>query len=79
MKQIRGNPLFGHRDPGHFEIFRTWLRELGGKFELYRDLSEKKPYTGRRDPDKRVRQYDLDDKKYGMDPKTGTIWRRRSA
>ena len=32
--------------------------------------------AGRRDPGKHPRAYALDDKKYGMDPKTGAIWRR---
>ena len=76
MKSITGNPLFGRRDPGLFEIFRLWLRELGGTFEPYRDLEERKSYTGRRDKDCQPRPYELDNDKYGMDPKTGTIWRR---
>ena len=35
-----------------------------------------KPRTGRRDADKKPRFYELDPKKYGMDPRTGSIWRR---
>ena len=64
------------RDPNLFHIWLTWLRELGGTYEPIRDLDEKKPYTGRRLEDKKPRQYELDDKKYGMDPTTGAIWRR---
>ena len=66
------------KDPQLFEVWRQWLRDLGGTYEPMRDLSEKKPYTGRRDQDTKPRTYELDDKLYGMDPKTGTIWRRPS-
>lgn len=76
MRPIYGNPLFGRRDPGLFEIWRLWARELGLTFEPYHDLEERKPYTGRRDKDRQPRFYELDNDKYGMDPKTGAIWRR---
>ena len=71
-----GSLLSYRRDPSLFHIWLQWLRELGGQFEVYRDLSERKPPTGRRDPDRKPRSYKLDNKKYGMDPNTGTIWRR---
>lgn len=76
MKQDLSIPRFMGRDPNLFHIWLSWLRDLGGTFEPLRDLSEKKPPTGRRNPDIKPGQYDLDDKKYGMDPKTGAIWRR---
>ena len=64
------------RDPAAFEIWRGWLADLGGTFHPVVNLDEPKPPTGRRDPDRKPRQYELDDTKYGMDPRTGTIWRR---
>ena len=79
MRRDLSIPPFTGRDENLFHVWLSWLTDLKGTFVPYRDTEEKKPYTGRRDPDKRSRQYDLDDKKYGMDPKTGTIWRRRSA
>ena len=60
-----------------FDLWLTWLKDLGGTFEPYRDLEEHKIPTGRRDPDRKPREYPLDDEKYGQDPKTGTIWRRQ--
>ena len=57
-----------------FHIFLEWLRSLGGTFEPVRNLDEPKLPTGRRA--NRPNQYELDNEKYGMDPKTGTIWRR---
>ena len=74
--KIQGSPLSGRRDPGLFHIWLSWAKDLGLTFEPYRDLSETKEPTGGRDPDKHPRAYALDDKKYGMDPKTGAIWRR---
>ena len=41
------------RDPNLFHTWLSWLRDLGGTYEPVRDLDEKKPYTGRRDPDKK--------------------------
>ena len=75
-KPLYTSPLSGRRDPGLFDLWLQWSKDLGLTFEPYRDLSEKKEPTGRRDPDKHPRAYALDDKKYGMDPKTGAIWRR---
>ena len=76
MRPVYQSPLSGRRDPSLFAIWLQWARDLGLTFTPYRDIEEKKPYTGWRDPFKRPRRYPLDDKKYGMDPKTGTIWRR---
>ena len=60
-----------------FEMWRGWLADLGGHLEPVRDFEERKQHTdGRRNQDIKPREYPLDDKKYGMDPKTGTIWRR---
>ena len=67
-----GSPLFGQRDPNLFPVWLGWLRELGGDYEPIRDLEEKKPYTGRRDPDKRPRQYELGDK-YGINSNGSVI------
>lgn len=64
------SPLIGQN------IWLSWLRDLGGTFNPVHNLDEPKVPTGRRDPDKKPRRYELDDEKYGMDPKTGTIWRR---
>jgi hypothetical protein len=60
------------RDPNLFHVWLGWLRELGGACEPIRDLEEKKPYTGRRDSDKRPRQYELGDK-YGINPNGSVI------
>jgi hypothetical protein len=55
-----------------FHIFLSWLRDLGGTFEPVRDLSEKKPLTGRRDPDRKPRQYVIgthdQSRQYGIKP-----------
>lgn len=40
-------------------LWMSWLKDLGGSYEPVRDLSEPKPPTGRRDPDKKPRQYEL--------------------
>lgn len=61
-----------------FEIWRGWIRDLGGTYEPVRDLSEPKPVTGRRDPDTKPRWYPLNDEVYGQDPRTGAIWRREN-
>ena len=47
------------RDPNLFHVWLQWLRDLGGTYEPMRDLSEPKPPTGRRDPDKKPRQYEI--------------------
>ena len=47
------------RDPRAYEIWISWLRDLGGSYTPMRDLSEKKEPTGRRDLDKKPRQYEL--------------------
>jgi hypothetical protein len=73
LKSWQKNPLTGLQDK--FWIFLDILSELGGTYiPLWSEPSTKR--TGRRDPDIKPRQYELDDHKYGMDPKTGTIWRR---
>lgn len=64
------------RDKNLFEIWRGWLHDLGGQYIPVYNLDEPKPPTGRRDPDRKPRQYSLSNEKYGKDPKTGTIWRR---
>lgn len=65
------------RDENLFHIWLGWLKDLGGTFEPVRNLEDRKtPASGRRDKDRQPRQYELDNDKYGMDPKTGTIWRR---
>ena len=43
--------------PNLFHLWLQWLKDLGGEFIPVRDLSEPKPRTGRRDPDKRARDY----------------------
>lgn len=56
----------------------SWLKDLGGRYEPVRDLSDPKPRTGRRDEDKKPRQYELGthnpDRQYGITTK-GTIVR----
>jgi hypothetical protein len=79
MRRDLSIPRFIGRGPNLFHVWLSWLRDLGGTFVPYHNLDEPKPPTGRRDPDTKPRQYELDDKKYGMDPKTGTIWRRPNA
>jgi len=64
------------KDPNLFNVWIGWLHDLGGDCPVIRDTSDPKPKTGRRDPDKKPRQYFLPDDKYGVDPETGTIWRR---
>jgi len=58
-----------------FHIFLDWLHSLGGEFTPVRDLSEPKPRTGRRDPDKRARDYPLTTDKYTINDK-GVIRRK---
>ena len=60
------------RDPRAFDIWLSWLRDLGGSYTPIRDLDEKKPYTGRRDPDRKPRQYELGEK-YGINPNGSVI------
>ena len=76
IKETR--PLFGQIS--RFFIWLNWLFELGGSYQYLGDppTDPKQPpkRTGRRDPDKKPRTYPLDPDKYGMDPKTGSIWRR---
>lgn len=47
------------RDPAAFHIWLSWLRDLGGTFEPYRNLDEPKAPTGRRDSDRKPRQYEI--------------------
>jgi hypothetical protein len=68
--------ITGRHDRNLFHIWLTWLLELGGEFLPYVGPG-RKPVTGRRNPDTKPRQYELNPEKYGMDPKTGSIWRRR--
>ena len=73
----RGNdnsPFSGQPDASLFEIWRGWLADLGGKYEPMRNLEEKKPPTGRRDPDRKPRQYELPADKYAITSK-GTVVR----
>ena len=49
------------RDPNLFHLWLSLLKDLGGTYEPMRDLSERKP-GGRRDPDRKPRQYELGDK-----------------
>lgn len=60
------------RDPRAFDIWLSWLRDLCGSYTPIRDLDEKKPYTGRRDPDRKPRQYELGEK-YGINPNGSVI------
>ena len=60
------------RDPRTFDIWLSWLRDLGGSYTPIRDLEEKKPYTGRRDKDRQPRQYELGEK-YGINPNGSVI------
>lgn len=60
------------KDPNLFHVWLQWLRDLGGTFEPYRNLEEPKPHTGRRDLDRRPRQYELGDK-YAMTSKGQVI------
>lgn len=61
-----------------FDVWRSWLADLGGTFEPYRDFEERKKHTdGRRNRDTKPGEHPLDNEKYGQDPKTGTIWRRQ--
>ncbi len=46
-------------------LWMSWLHDLGGTYEPTPDLSERKP-GGRRDVDRRPRQYELDPEKYGV-------------
>ena len=64
------------KDPNLFAVWLGWLRDLGGKHESVSTASEPKERTGRRDPDNKPRQYELDNERYGMDPNTGSIRRR---
>jgi hypothetical protein len=64
------------RDNNLFHIWLGWLHDLGGQYTSIHNLDEPKPPTGRRDPDRKPRIYELDNEKYGIDPNTGTIWRR---
>lgn len=61
------------RDPNLFHIWLTWLRDLGGFYAPMRDLEEKKPPTGRRNPDKKARQYPLDPEKYAVTSKGSVV------
>lgn len=47
------------RDPRALDLWISWLHDLGGSYTPMLDLEEKKPLSGRRDPDKRARQYEL--------------------
>ena len=67
-----GSPFSGQRDPGLFEIWRGWLKDLGGQYEPMRDLSERKP-GGRRDPDRKPRQYELPADKYAITSKGSIV------
>ena len=66
------------RDKNLFHIWLGWLHDLGGQYFPIHNLAEPKVPTGRRDPDRKPRTYELDNEKYGIDPNTGTIWRRAS-
>ena len=68
-----GSPLFRQRDPSLFHIWLGWLRDLGGSYTPMRDLEEKKPPTGRRNPDIKPRQYELDPEKYGINSKGSVV------
>jgi hypothetical protein len=60
------------RDPRAFEIWLSWLKDLGGSYTPVRNLDEPKPPTGRRDPDKKPRQYELGEK-YGINSNGSVI------
>ena len=66
MNKELTRPFSGQPDAGLFEIWRGWLADLGGKYEPMRNLEEKKPPTGRRDPDRNPRQYELPADKYAI-------------
>jgi hypothetical protein len=73
MKNWPSRPDNGR--PNLFPFYQQIIWSLGGVLELIPgEVSTKR--TGRRDPDIKPRSYPLNDKWYGMDPKTGTIWRR---
>ncbi len=61
------------RDPRAFDIWLSWLRDLGGSYTPVRNLEEPKAPTGRRDPDKRARQYELDPEKYAINSNGSVI------
>lgn len=62
-KNIGGVSIYGHarrnksyvENINYFHLWLSWLRDLGGVFEPYRNLEEPKPHTGRRDVDKKPR------------------------
>ena len=60
------------RDPAAFDIWLSWLKDLGGSYTPVRNLDEPKPPTGRRDPDRKPRQYELGEK-YGINPNGSVI------
>ncbi len=59
-----------------FHVWLGWLKDLGGTYEPVRDLDEPKTHKdGRRNPDTKPRQYDLNGEDYQID-KRGVITRR---
>ena len=67
------SPFSGQRDPTLFHVWLSWLKDLGGTYEPMLDLSEPKPRTGRRDEDKRARQYELPADKYAITSKGSVV------
>jgi hypothetical protein len=66
-----GSPLFGQK-PNLFHLWLSWLKDLGGQYEPMRDFSERKP-GGRRDPDRKPRQYALPADKYAITSKGSVV------
>lgn len=67
------NPLSGRINL--FPFYQQLIWSVGGFCPLVESEPSAKR-TGRRDIDKKPRQYPLNNEKYGKDPRTGTIWRR---
>ena len=72
MNKELTRPFSGQPDPNLFDVWLTWLKDLGGAYEPMRDLSERKP-GGRRDPDRKPRQYELPADKYAVTSKGSVV------
>lgn len=59
-------------DPRNFDVWMSWLKDFGGKFVPVVNNDDPSPRTGRRDPDRKPRQYELGDK-YGINSNGSVI------
>ena len=61
------------RDSAAFQMWLSWLKDLGGNFTPVYNNDDPPLPKGRRDPDRKPRRYELDPEKYAVTTKGSVV------